>query len=1144
MPLKPGDVPTGASVPLGLLPEPGDPNFAARLAEVPEFASAHVGKLRKKENPCAAKSGDPVFQIAPHQRFVRSFMSASTPYNGLLLFHGLGSGKTCAAMQVAEETFATSALMGSPRRTYVVAAPNLQVQFREKLYDADVLTRRNGVWTMPGCVAPELLREALPDPRSAEPKETIVKRLEQAVRRRYAFAGPDQLANAVAKILSKYTGIQSSIKRDKLQRKAMTEAFGNRLYIIDEAHDLRIGGAESTSAKRAWDALKKIAELAEGTKLLLLTATPVFDSAMDILSLLNLLLLNDGRIPLKASAYFDTKGNLKDLGAAGRLAADTTGYVSFVSSQDTDAFPFLLNPSQFGYKQPEIAPPQFNLKNNQIPERRFLVDIANVSLSAYQEGVLEHLMDKLRSRGKGLGYTEIARAVMALNIVYPGFNPKETTKYGSEHYISSQGLKRTVRNLSGTGTKSRLSGPYVYDPAVEKTYGDIFAPTQIGEYSAKIARMLEEAKGEGIILIYSQYLESGAVPLALALERAGYVRRDGPSLWDANGPAPPQERGGYVLITGDKTLSPNNKASVAMATTRDNARGEKVKIVVISQTGSQGVDLRAIRQVHLLDPWYNLGRVAQIVGRARRRCSHVDLPPDQRNVSLYFYGTRLRNREEAADVYVYSLASDKAEEGGRITRALKERSVDCWVSDENKIEEGRIVSQVASNGTLTKVSTAPEAYTIACDYQSSCRYQCSGDKPGPMVMPMYSDRLIEIAGPPLLAALRGLFAKRVYYSRDDLHQKLGKDGEYTNLQIDAALTALVTQPEQWVINPQNIPGHVQNIGQYYLFAPIGLEEARLSLQDRLTGGLTMPQAVEVEAPDVKLGQTKVFSDASDGAKLAKIIWRRANRENKYEPIPPGVHDIPWAQGAVNVFTDTRNVKRGSEAIQLPMDVAGSRPDDAIVRENLIRMIVIREVEILSAESKLALLRAGASRKIQQAIGDAGEEAILSTLLGLGGPFHHPPPFAWDNVFVFGDYTNGTLEYYRGTPGQEPSVRQASPAEIREFMANRASMPPLAVIHGIVGPHKKQYLAFRVVDTRAMSSQKGWRCDQAPKRNVLKALDGLAPNVFDEENTKGIGSSRELCIDLEVILRSRQEQKSDDKQWIINYEQMLLSKASN
>ena len=43
------------------------------------------------------------FELSPHQAFVRNFMSFQTPYNSLLLFHGLGSGKTCSAIGVCEE---------------------------------------------------------------------------------------------------------------------------------------------------------------------------------------------------------------------------------------------------------------------------------------------------------------------------------------------------------------------------------------------------------------------------------------------------------------------------------------------------------------------------------------------------------------------------------------------------------------------------------------------------------------------------------------------------------------------------------------------------------------------------------------------------------------------------------------------------------------------------------------------------------------------------------------------------------------------------------------------------------------------------------------------------------------------------------
>ena len=153
------------------------------------------------KDPCSkrGKGGEiEEFEVAPHQRFVRSFMSSATPYNSLLLFHGLGSGKTCAAMQVAEETFNSLASTGTPRRTFVVAAPNLQSQFKKSLFDPEKLVNINGVWRLPGCVSSELLAEALPDPRSAEPKETILKRLDQAVNRRYRFVGPEQLANMVS----------------------------------------------------------------------------------------------------------------------------------------------------------------------------------------------------------------------------------------------------------------------------------------------------------------------------------------------------------------------------------------------------------------------------------------------------------------------------------------------------------------------------------------------------------------------------------------------------------------------------------------------------------------------------------------------------------------------------------------------------------------------------------------------------------------------------------------------------------------------------------------------------------------------------------------------------------------------------------
>ena len=64
--------------------------------------------------------------------------------------------------------------------------------------------------------------------------------------------------------------------------------------------------------------------------------------------------------------------------------------------------------------------------------------------------------------------------------------------------------------------------------------------------------------------------------------------------------------------------------------------------------GAEGLDFKFIRQVHILEPWYNMNRIEQIIGRAVRTCSHKDLPFIERNVQIYLYGTILEDKEKEA----------------------------------------------------------------------------------------------------------------------------------------------------------------------------------------------------------------------------------------------------------------------------------------------------------------------------------------------------------------------------------------------------------------------------------------------------------------------------------------------------------------
>jgi hypothetical protein len=92
------------------------------------------------------------------------------------------------------------------------------------------------------------------------------------------------------------------------------------------------------------------------------------------------------------------------------------------------------------------------------------------------------------------------------------------------------------------------------------------------------------------------------------------------------------------MITGNKSLSPSNNADLSVLTDSNNAYGENIK-VVISRAGRR-TRLQNIRQIHIMDAWYNMNRVQQIIGRGVRNLSHCSLPFEERNVEIYLHAWR------------------------------------------------------------------------------------------------------------------------------------------------------------------------------------------------------------------------------------------------------------------------------------------------------------------------------------------------------------------------------------------------------------------------------------------------------------------------------------------------------------------------
>jgi hypothetical protein len=443
---------------------------------------------------------------------------------------------------------------------------------------------------------------------------------------------------------------------------------------------------------------------------------------------------------------------------------------------------------------------------------------------------------------------------------------RDSTMHIDPHQLTGkQGLERMMNFIDEKSPPKK--GDFEYKKSTLEKYGKIFSPNLIETYSSKIKSVLNNIVNpennkvcEGVLLIYSQYIDGGLIPMALALEEMGFTRygdnvkplfKNKPTeVVDIRTMKPPTDKKNfmparYALITGDPRLSPNNDYEVKGLTNDDNTNGNKVKVVLISKAGSEGIDLKFIRQVHILEPWYNMNRIEQIIGRAVRNFSHKDLPFEKRNVEIFMYATILgENLEEAADLYVYRVAEYKAIQIGKVSRILKETAVDCIINHDQTNFTQEIMStslkepirQELSNGLILndfKVGDAP--FSPVCDYMSTCDYSCRPNKvidEKQLNEDTYNENFIMMNSEKIVQRIRMLMKESYFYKKDVLLKAIRTPNEYPFIQIYSALTQLIEDENEFITDKYGRNGRLVNIGEYYLFQPIELKDKNISIFDR------------------------------------------------------------------------------------------------------------------------------------------------------------------------------------------------------------------------------------------------------------------------------------------------------------------------
>jgi hypothetical protein len=319
----------------------------------------------------------------------------------------------------------------------------------------------------------------------------------------------------------------------------------------------------------------------------------------------------------------------------------------------------------------------------------------------------------------------------------------------------------------------------------------------------------------------------------------------------------------YVVISGEAALSPDNIGDVKAASNEANFDGRFVKVIIISKSGTEGLDFKNIRQTHILEPWYNINLVEQTIGRAVRNCSHKDLEFEKRNVQIFLHGSILTNTPniEAADIYMYRLSERKARYIGEVSRVLKENAVDCLLNieqtnfTEEKFDEklqDEPVTQILSSydpkinsNIVIKYKIGDKNYSSVCDYME-CVFSC---KPGMdenrigTRKDIFTDSIITMNTDKIIQRIRDIFQERFFYKRtspgekiqdisSDLISTINYNKKYPIEAIDIALTQLIEDKNEYIRDKYGRYGRLVNIGYYYLFQPLELDNPIIPIRDR------------------------------------------------------------------------------------------------------------------------------------------------------------------------------------------------------------------------------------------------------------------------------------------------------------------------
>ncbi len=606
--------------------------------------------IKDDEDPCSRKSK---FELRKYQVFASQFLDYKSPYQDILLYHQLGSGKTISAINIYNMLY------------NYTPGWNVFVLIKATLKDHPWMSDLNKVL------------------KDTEEKDFIMKNI--------TFVSYDS-PTADRQFMD-------AVKNADSQKK--------NLYIFDEAHNFisnvysNISSGKGRRAQTIYDYIVQDKKENEGVRVVLLSGTPAINQPFELALLFNL--LRPGTFPKSESQFnqlFVTNNIYPTINPATKNAFQRRimGLVSYYIGSTPDLYATktinYVDIEMSKYHEDiytyfeEIEELMAKKKKAKRQSGETYKSYTRQSSNFVFPPINQNIMGENRPRPSKFRLSE-----REAELVDEGKGKLKLEK-GSDKFLNVQkyrktmdefinGFKEYIKEREDDDIKSGHTIMKDFETFRDKfnsNYND-FAKSDI--VKSKVFEALHTSSAKMVAMIFNILLSKGPV-----LVYSNYVLMEGLQIFKiyleffgfgAYGDKESKAKDGFRWTEyhggiDDKERKKNLEAYNVV----ENMLGKVIKIMMISPAGAEGISLENVRQVHLMEPYWHEVRIIQMIGRAVRQCSHKSLPMKERHVDIFRYKSIRKNKgKQTTDQYIEDLARSKDGLIQSFLMTLKEAAIDC-----------------------------------------------------------------------------------------------------------------------------------------------------------------------------------------------------------------------------------------------------------------------------------------------------------------------------------------------------------------------------------------------------------------------------------------------------------------------------------